>query len=183
MPDPVPDFAFDRGGPDDPAARLRAAPLVRVVLAGSFATATSRARTAIERLLDERRGSWRYRLVSSCRGSEPSRLAETTLAAGGADLVLLDLDGAIGTVLALVGRLRAAAREPVAFVGIMPSRAAPAAHLYLAAVVDALVLAPLHSASLEWAVTDALRSIPVFADACFADAPGDALAPGIARRH
>ena len=155
-------FAFDIRALIEAAERRRAGRTVRTLLAGPFAASDNDDRAMIADTLAEPAGGWRHNLVPLCGDDEPGLVAEATLAAGGADLVLLDLDGPVPTLLALIERLRAAASESVAFIGIMPSGASRSARLYLSAVLDGVVPGPLRAASLHWALTDALQSVPAF---------------------
>ena len=143
---------------DESAERFRARPVVRTLLAGSFAHSEYRGRPVIEEMLAAAEQSWRLRMLPECCDDCSASEAEDALAAEGAHLVLLDLDGPVCAVLALVGRLRAAAGENVAFVGLLPPTASVAARLYLPAVVDAVVHGPFRAASLHRAVADALET-------------------------
>ena len=159
MPHPAPGFAFDLSGSGSMAGPRRTGPVVRTLLAGSFG-ADGCDRPMIAGMLAEQGCGCLHRLVPGCLDDDHVSLTEATLAADGADLVLLDLDGPVDAVLALAGRLRAAASESVAFIGIMPRDASEISALYLSAVMDAVVDEPLRAASLHRTVADALQSVP-----------------------
>ena len=74
------------------------------------------------------------------------------------DLVLVDLTGAVATLLDLIDRLRATAGPKVVFVGILPSGIDPVARLYLSAVMDIVVESSKLDAGRDSVITRAIEA-------------------------
>ena len=103
--------------------------------------------------------------------------AEDHLAGDAVDIVVLDLEGPLLSVLSLIGRLRAAASAGVVFIGILPRQASAEASLYLGAVLDAVVdgARPI---TLHGAISEAFEVVADFG--CAGYGP---VAMGSATRH
>jgi len=127
----------------------------RTVLAGRFSHPD---RTTIGTLLTAGTGSRKHLVAPAdlepCLDGQAMHL----LLQDAVDVVLLDLDGQIGAMLSLVGKLRAAAHAQVVFVGILPSEAGSRASQYLSAVVDSVVELPLSACRLHAAIAEALQA-------------------------
>lgn len=134
---------------------------VRTLLVGEFEQQNGCNRLMLEAMLtkspDQVCGN-----PAGCSDLDPVEHAETQLAHGAVDIVLLDLDGPVGVILSLVGRLRAAAGERVVFIGILPWHVDDRARLYLSAVVDEVIDEPLRPTSVWRVVAEALRAASGF---------------------
>ena len=95
--------------------------------------------------------------AEACSQADPVEQAERQLAHDAVDLVLLDLSGPVGAMLSLVGRLRAAAADGVVFIGIMPWWMEEASRVYLSAVVNEVIEAPLRPDSVHRVIGEILR--------------------------
>ncbi len=157
----MPDLAFDLSRDGDLPERPGGGAAFRTLLVGEFETPECRDRLLPEMLLAIPAGGRSHRVLPSRPESDRAEAdlvgqAERELAGDAVDIVLLDLNGAVGAVLSLVERLRAAAGEDVVFVGILPRQADAAARRYLPAVVDEVVDGPLRAVSLHHAISNAL---------------------------
>ena len=158
----MPNLAMNRHAEVDCAEHRRNVPAFRTLLAGSFGAADGPDRLLLEGMLASRAGGRAHHVLPGCRERCQIEQAETQLARDAVDIVVLDLDGPIEAVLCLVKRLRAAAGQGVIFVGILARHATAAARIYLSAVVDEVVDAPLRAGSLHRAIADALQDASDF---------------------
>lgn len=162
----MPNLAVKHHAEVDCAEHRRNIPAFRTLLAGSFASADGPGRLLLEEMLARHAGGRAHHVLPGCRERCQIEQAETQLAHDAVDIVVLDLDGSIEGVLCLVKRLRAAAGQGVIFVGILARHATVAARVYLSAVVDEVVDAPLRAGSLHRAIADALQDASDF-QGCF----------------
>ena len=139
-----------------PARCGSAAPL-RTVLLGGFDMAEGGDRAMLRALPATASGKREQDMRDVRPEVDPVEQAETQLAHDAVDLVLLDLSGPVGVMLSLVGRLRAAAGQDVVFIGIMPWQVDDASRVYLSAVVDEVIDAPLQPDGVPRAVAELLR--------------------------
>lgn len=133
-------------------------PALRTLLAGDFAAANCRQCRSVGELPGAPDGARLHWITPGFGLDGAVDRAEVELAEGRVDLVLLDLDGSVRALLDVVERLRASACDHVVFIGVLPLAAEPPERLYLSAVMDAVVDAPLRAGSLHRAIADALES-------------------------
>ncbi len=152
-------------------------PVFRTLLAGGFSAADSGGRSILEALLRTPSTLRAHRVLPGHRDRDLDEHAEDQLAGNAVDIVLLDLDGPLLSVLSLIGRLRAAASAGVVFIGVLPRQVSAEACLYLAAALDAVVDGA-RAVTLHRAIAEAFE---VAAD--FADAGYGPIAAGSATRH
>ncbi len=133
---------------------------LRTLLVGRFAEPERCDRQTLEALLAVSPDTPVPGMRFGSAALDPVEQAETQLARDAVDVVLLDLDGPVGAVLSMVGRLRAAAGAGVVFIGLMPWRTKGVARLYLSAVVDEVIDEPLRPGSVHRIVAEALRVAP-----------------------
>jgi len=147
----------------------------RTLLCGEFAAPGCGERRMLERMLRVAPGGRAHSLLGAqlpaANAPDAIAQAERHLARETVDIVLIDLRGPLMNALSLVGRLRAASRGSVVFVGVMPDQADQATCLYLAAVLDALVERPFTSCILHAAIADALHRAADFAGRSQASTP------------
>ena len=171
------DLALDLVRDGEPHRSHRGTPAFRTLLAGAFSAADSGGRSLLEGLLRTPSALRAHRVLPGHRDRDLDDQAEDQLAGDAVDIVLLDLDGPLLSVLSLIGRLRAAASAGVVFIGILPRQASAEASLYLGAVLDAVVDGA-RPVTLHGAITEAFE---VAAD--FAGTGYGPIAAGSATRH
>ncbi len=140
----------------------RGVPAFRTLLAGTFSAPDCGGRSVLEGLLRTSSALRAHRVLPGHRDRDLDEQAEDQLTGDGVDIVLLDLDGPLLSVLSLIGRLRAAASAEVVFIGILPPQSSAEASLYLGAVLDAVVDAARPGA-LHRAIGEAFEAVADFA--------------------
>ncbi len=170
------DLAIDLVRDCEPPRSRRVVPAFRTLLAGAFSATDSGGRSTLEGLLHTQ-APRAHRVLPGHRDRDLDEQAEDQLAGDAVDIVLLDLEGPLLSVLSLIGRLRAAASAGVVFIGILPRQASAEASLYLGAVLDAVVDGA-RPATLHRAIGEAFEMVADFAGAGY----GPIIA-GSATRH
>ena len=149
----------------------------RTLLAGAFSAPECGRRTLLEGLLRTASALREHRVLPGHCDHDLDEQAASQLARDAVDIVLLDLDGPLLSVLSLIGRLRAAASAGVVFIGILPPQSSAEPSLYLGAVLDVVVDASRPGA-LHRAITEAFEAAADFVGTGYGP-----IAAGSATRH
>ena len=171
------DLALDLVRDGEPHCSHHGVPAFRTLLAGAFSAADSGGRSILEGLLQTPSALRAHRVLPGHRDRDLDEQAEDQLAGDAVDIVLLDLEGPLLSVLSLIGRLRAAASAAVVFIGVLPRQAPAEARLYLGAVLDAMV-GGARPVTLHGAIAEAFEAVSDFAGSGYGP-----IATGSATRH